>query len=103
LDSELAGSQHIVGSGRGSAWPIQGGLASISGTPVSHPPQQRTNPARNAFSDHLPHKTNMQITQAADTINRSKTPSPQKMMVKVENISPAGVYKEEVKVAQINV
>lgn len=102
LHRELTGSHKVPGINRGSAWPIQGGLASITSTPLSHPPQQRTNPARNAFSDHLPNKTNMQIMQAADT-NKSKTPSPQKLAVKIENISPTGAYKEEsAKVAQIS-
>lgn len=82
---------------------MQGGLASITSTPIYQPPH-RTNPARNAFADHLPIKTNMQIMQAAETKNRSKTPSPQKVTVKVENISPARTQKENsVTVAQIGV
>jgi hypothetical protein len=90
---ELAGCNKVVGNLKASAWPIQGGLASITSTPIYHPPH-RVNPARNAFADHLPIKTNMQIMQAAETPDKSKTPSPQKVTVQVENISPARPHKE---------
>jgi len=91
--SELAGSNKVLGNARTSAWPIQGGLASITSTPGYHPPH-RVNTARNAFADQLPVKTNMQIVQPAETTSKSKTPSPQKTAVKAENISPAHAPKE---------
>lgn len=87
------GSNKVVGNARASAWPIQGGLASITNTPIYHPPH-RNGTARNAFTDHLPVKTNLQIMQAAETTVKSKTPSPQKVGVKFENISPARVHEE---------
>jgi hypothetical protein len=101
--SELAGSNKAMGNARANAWPIQGGLASITSTPIYHPPH-RISTARNAFTDHLPTKTNMQIMQAAEVTNKSKTPSPQKVTVMDENKSPAGTQKENlVAVAQMGV
>jgi hypothetical protein len=82
---------------------MQGGLASINNTPIYHPPH-RINPARNAFTDNLPVKTNMQIVQPADTSAKSKTPSPQRVTIKVENMSPTGTHKENsVTVAQTGI
>lgn len=93
--SELPGVNKAVPT-RTSAWPTQGGLQSISNT-AAFRAQIPAMPARTSIIDVIPPRSFTAVAIKPDTADmntKSKTPSPQKLTVKIE---PAG-GKENVNV-----
>jgi hypothetical protein len=82
---------------RTSAWPTQGGLQSISNA-AAFRGQITAMPARSSIIDAIPPRSFTAVAikpDVGDTSTKSKTPSPQKLTVKIE---PAG-GKENINVA----
>lgn len=85
LLSEVAGVNKAVAT-RSSSWPNRGSLQSI-GTAAAFRGQNPTIPARTSVMDAIPIR---KFTAApikpdiADMTKKSKTPSPQKLTVKIE-------------------
>jgi hypothetical protein len=86
--SEVPGVNKIVPS-RNSAWPTQGGLQSI-GNAAAFRGQIPALPARTSVIDVIPPRSFTAVAikpDIAEINTKSKTPSPQKLTVKIE---PAG-------------
>jgi hypothetical protein len=95
LYSEVPGVNKAVAT-RSSAWPTQGGLQSI-GNPAAFRGQVPAMPARSSAIDAIPPRSFTAVAIKPDIVDmstKSKTPSPQKLTVKIE---PAG-GKENVQV-----
>ena len=95
FSSEIPGVNKAVAN-RGCAWPTQGGLQSIANVAPFHG-QIPTMPARSSVMNAIPPRAFTAVSIKPDIVDmstKSKTPSPQKLTVKVD----AAGGKENVRV-----
>ncbi len=89
FSSEMPGVHKAInGPARSSAWPIQGGLQSITNTNTG----RNNNPMTSAFHPYIevPPKASAVVAIVAETgeaTKKTKTPSPKKVTIRVEPAS----------------